>query len=93
MITYPERIPSYPSRTYSILLQGISDAKANKIHGEAAKLVPMGFTTASVSTFVLSSLHQKSRLIITRTKHLVASPDSARGALDLGVDLAPQNFN
>ena len=28
-------------------LQGISEAKADKIQNEAAKLVPMGFTTAS----------------------------------------------
>lgn len=27
--------------------QGISEAKADKIQNEAAKLVPMGFTTAS----------------------------------------------
>ena len=28
-------------------VQGISEAKADKIQNEAAKLVPMGFTTAS----------------------------------------------
>lgn len=30
-----------------LCIQGISEAKADKIQNEAAKLVPMGFTTAS----------------------------------------------
>ena len=39
--------PPPPPPVLHLHLQGISEAKADKIQNEAAKLVPMGFTTAS----------------------------------------------
>ena len=38
---------AYATMKKLTVIKGISDAKAQKIHGEAVKLVPMGFTTAS----------------------------------------------
>ena len=43
-----------------LLIKGISEAKADKIIGEAAKLVPLGFTTAS-------EVHQKRSEIVKIT--------------------------
>ena len=44
----PSPLPSFIVRlTHHTILQGVSEAKADKILNEAAKLVPMGFTTAS----------------------------------------------
>lgn len=38
---------AYTPKKNLLLVKGISEAKADKIHEEAAKLVPLGFTTAS----------------------------------------------
>lgn len=38
---------AYAPKKALILIKGISEAKADKIQNEAAKLVPMGFTTAT----------------------------------------------
>eukprot|EP00727_Mastigamoeba_balamuthi_P005195 m51a1_g14674 putative dna repair protein rad51 homolog 1 (345) ;mRNA; f:46687-48062 len=38
---------AYSTRKSLLAIKGISEAKADKILGEAAKLVPMGFTTAT----------------------------------------------
>lgn len=38
---------AYTPKKQLLLIKGISEAKADKILAEAAKLVPMGFTTAS----------------------------------------------
>lgn len=38
---------AYATRKQLMAIKGISEAKADKILGEAAKLVPMGFTTAT----------------------------------------------
>lgn len=38
---------AYTSKKNLLLVKGISEAKADKISNEAAKLVPLGFTTAS----------------------------------------------
>lgn len=44
---HPITVTSPPYTHTHLRLQGISEAKADKIQNEAAKLVPMGFTTAS----------------------------------------------
>jgi DNA repair protein RAD51 len=38
---------AYATKKALVAIKGISEAKAEKIQGEAAKLVPMGFTTAT----------------------------------------------
>ena len=38
---------AYTPKKMILTIKGISEARADKIMGEAAKLVPMGFTTAS----------------------------------------------
>jgi DNA repair protein RAD51 len=48
---------AHAARKELLTVKGISDTKADKIFGEAAKLVPMGFTTAS-------EVHQKRSEII-----------------------------
>lgn len=49
---------AYTPKKALLLIKGISDAKADKILAEAAKLIPMGFTTAT-------EFHQRRSEIIT----------------------------
>ncbi len=51
---------AYAPKKALILIKGISEAKADKIQNEAAKLVPMGFTTAT-------EFHQRRSEIIQLT--------------------------
>lgn len=51
---------AFAPKKHLITLKGISEAKADKILAEAAKLVPMGFTTAT-------EFHQKRSEIIQLT--------------------------
>lgn len=51
---------AYTPKKCLIAVKGISEAKADKILAEAAKLVPMGFTTAT-------DIHQKRAEIIQLT--------------------------
>lgn len=51
---------AYAPKKALILIKGISEAKADKIQAEAAKLVPMGFTTAT-------EFHQRRSEIIQLT--------------------------
>lgn len=44
---YTVEAVAYTPKKALLLIKGISEAKADKIIGEAAKLVPLGFTTAS----------------------------------------------
>lgn len=48
---------AYTPKKHILLIKGISEAKADKIIAEAAKLVPMGFTTAT-------EVHQKRSEIV-----------------------------
>jgi DNA repair protein RAD51 len=38
---------AYSTKKFLMAVKGISEAKADKLHAEASKLVPMGFTTAT----------------------------------------------
>lgn len=51
---------AYAPKKALIMIKGISEAKADKIQNEAAKLVPMGFTTAT-------EFHQRRSEIIQLT--------------------------
>ncbi len=51
---------AYAPKKALIIVKGISEAKADKIQNEAAKLVPMGFTTAT-------EFHQRRSEIIQLT--------------------------
>ncbi len=51
---------AYAPKKALILIKGISEVKADKIQNEAAKLVPMGFTTAT-------EFHQRRSEIIQLT--------------------------
>ena len=51
---------AYAPKKALITIKGISEAKADKIQNEAAKLVPMGFTTAT-------EFHQRRSEIIQLT--------------------------
>ena len=51
---------AYAPKKALIVIKGISEAKADKIQNEAAKLVPMGFTTAT-------EFHQRRSEIIQLT--------------------------
>lgn len=51
---------AYTPKKYLIAIKGVSEAKAEKILLEAAKVVPMGFTTAT-------DIHQKRSEIIQLT--------------------------
>jgi DNA repair protein RAD51 len=51
---------AFTPKKHLLLIKGISEAKADKIIGEAAKLVPLGFTTAS-------EVHQKRSEIVKIT--------------------------
>ncbi|XP_018324343.1 DNA repair protein RAD51 homolog 1 [Agrilus planipennis] len=51
---------AYAPKKFLISIKGISDAKAEKIHVEASKIVPLGFTTAT-------EFHQKRQEIIQLT--------------------------
>lgn len=51
---------AYAPKKALLAIKGISEAKADKIQGEAAKLVPMGFTTAT-------EFHQRRSEIIQLT--------------------------
>lgn len=48
---------AFAPKKFLLQIKGISEAKADKILGEAGKLVPMGFTTAT-------EFHQKRSEII-----------------------------
>ena len=51
---------AYAPKKALVIIKGISEAKADKIQNEAAKLVPMGFTTAT-------EFHQRRSEIIQLT--------------------------
>ena len=51
---------AYAPKKALVMIKGISEAKADKVQSEAAKLVPMGFTTAT-------EFHQRRSEIIQLT--------------------------
>ena len=51
---------AYAPKKALVMIKGVSEAKVDKIQGEAAKLVPMGFTTAT-------EFHQRRSEIIQLT--------------------------